>query len=148
MSTLTRWVPEALHQMWLNGITNVIWFQLYDRLKTQTYHCGLYETPGADGVATAKAARAGFRFPFVAYPGKAGTTVWGRTPTSRPGPVVIETRGSGWHRVATLRADANGMFATTLAVPPWTQARARFGGETSPAFAAKAPPVPKIVNLF
>jgi hypothetical protein len=40
---------------------------------------------------------------------------WGRTPTSRSGVVLIETRGrQGWRRVARLRASRHGIFGAAL----------------------------------
>jgi hypothetical protein len=142
-AVLTRWVAEALYRMWANGVTNVIWFQLYDRPAAEQYHCGLYTL-----AKRRKPAAAAFRFPFVAYPG-ARTAVWGRTPTSTGGTVTIEVRsGASWRAAATVTADAHGMFSAKLALPGWTEARARFGTQRSPAFAATAPAEPKITSLF
>ncbi|MGZ4461830.1 MAG: hypothetical protein ACXVZP_03225, partial [Gaiellaceae bacterium] len=150
MAVLTRWIPEALHQMWLNGVSTVIWFSLYDRPASEFYHSGLYFLPGADGVAKQKPAAAGFKFPFVAYPKKNAITVWGRTPASRAGSVTISLReGRGWKVAGTLSANASGIFSGTIRKPPrWAFARATFGGVASESFAAKAPPVPKFTKLF
>ena len=55
-----------------------------------------------------------FRFPFVAYPRKAGLYIWGRTSTSGPGRVRIEAwTGSAWRKLMTLRADKTGIFTGT-----------------------------------
>jgi hypothetical protein len=148
LGVLVRWIPESMYRMWQNGITTMIWFQLYDL--SIDYHCGLYDYSKDPGGEKAKASLAAFRFPFVAYPKAAGKTlVWGRTPTSKAAAVAIETQRAGhWKRAATVQADANGMFQALLPLGVWDHARARLGTATTPSFAAKAPPEPKITALF
>jgi hypothetical protein len=150
MAVLTRWIPEALHQMWLNGISDVIWFSLYDRPPDEFYHSGLYFQPAASGVAKPKPAAVGFRFPFVAYPKKRDISFWGRTPTSKAGIVTISVRKSGrWKVVARVRANGFGIFSGTIKkAPAWAFARAQAGTSLSASFAAKAPPTPKFTKLF
>jgi hypothetical protein len=148
-TVLTRWTAEALYRMWQNGITNVIWFQLYDLGPDGDYHCGLYKARRADGTAARKGAAAAFRFPFVAYSAGPQMTLWGRTPGSRPATVQIQALvGGKWQTVGSVHADAHGMFSAQLQVPAWTAARARVGSTASPPFAENAPPEPVVTRLF
>jgi hypothetical protein len=56
-----------------------------------------------------------FRFPFVAFRQKHGTLVWGRTPGGKPARVIIEQRRArSWRRLATLRANSDGIFTARL----------------------------------
>jgi hypothetical protein len=150
MATHARWVAEALHVMWINGISNVIWFGLYDQPQTKKYDSGLYFAQDVSGKARPKLSLRAFRFPFVAYPAHARIAVWGRTPTSSRGTVVIEIRKRGrWSRLGTLKANAYGIFKGSLRTKgSWTHARARLGNELSVSFTAKPPPDPGITSAF
>jgi hypothetical protein len=150
MATHARWVAEALHVMWINGISNVIWFELYDQPQTKKYDSGLYFAQDVSGKARPKLSLRAFRFPFVAYPTRTGIAVWGRTPTSARGTVIIEIRRSGrWGRLGTLKANAYGIFKGSLRTKgSWTHARARRGNELSVSFTAKPPPDPGIISTF
>jgi hypothetical protein len=111
-----RWVAEALYRMWTDGVSLVTWFTIRDHpITTSPYQSGLYyagTTPQGD---RPKPALTAFRFPFVAYAGGGRISVWGRTPTSKTASVAVEQRtGSRWTRVATLRADAAGIFSADL----------------------------------
>ena len=82
--------------MWRSGVSLVTWFTLVDSpFPDSPYQSGLYFVNGKP-----KPALEAFRFPFVAL--KAGTSMrlWGRTPGSKPGRVVVERQGSGWRRIA------------------------------------------------
>jgi hypothetical protein len=124
-----RWVAEALYRMWSNGISLVTWSQLRDDPFPQSFlQCGLYfrgSTPAQD---RAKPALRAFRFPFVALPAPGGATVWGRTPTARPGRVLVEMRaGHRWLPLAVLRANRYGIFHRRVTVRRGAALRARFG---------------------
>ena len=137
-----RWVAEALHVMWQNGISVVIWYSLFDDpMASSRYQSGLFFAPDASGKAEAKPALTAFRFPFVAY-GKSGwLSVWGRTPTSHAGTVFVEQRsGARWVRVGQLRAAADGIFIGDLASHGRGLVRARTGSETSLTFSLSVPP--------
>ena len=62
-----------------------------------------------------KPALTAFRFPFVAFLHGSRIAVWGRTPAGRRGTVRVEQHvPAGWTHVATLRANAVGIFAASL----------------------------------
>jgi hypothetical protein len=68
--------------------------------------------------------------------------VWGRTPAGRPGRIVVEQSFSGgWRRLATLEADANGIFTARLGGASSTGSlRARLGNDRSVPFSLTVPP--------
>jgi hypothetical protein len=149
-----RWVDEAMYRMWRQGVRVLIWFQMRDNPKgtftwEQTYQAGLYyrTTPNyAD--EKAKPALRAFRFPFVALPSGRGIVLWGRTPGSRAGRVVVERRiGRRWRRVTSLRADGDGIFRGRLSRRRPQVLRARSGGETSLGFAPRRTKM-RFVNPF
>jgi hypothetical protein len=114
-----RWVSESLYQMWRSGVSLATWFLLRDEPVVQP-------TPGGYGQSglysnqtltrdlkddRPKPALAAFRFPFVAYRKGKRVTVWGRTPKSSRGKVVIQVgTATGWRRVAAVRAGSKGIF--------------------------------------
>ena len=139
-----RWVAEALYRMWVQDTELVVWFQLRDNPKgtftwAQTWQSGLYfRTTDAYANEKAKPALRAFRFPFVALPSGRRVPVWGRTPASRSGRVVIERRAGGrWRRVKVLRADRDGIFRSQLARRGRAPLRARAAGDTSQPFAPR-----------
>jgi hypothetical protein len=120
----SRWTAESLYQMWRSGVSLVTWFLIQDYPSPSPYQSGLYFHGATLQQARAKPVRTAFRFPFVAYlgtkklkGGKRIVTVWGRTATSTKQVVKIQRahRKSGpWARVATIRANASGIFKATL----------------------------------
>ncbi|HEV3000734.1 MAG TPA: cellulase family glycosylhydrolase [Solirubrobacteraceae bacterium] len=138
-----RWVAEGLYRMWRNGVSTVVWFGLRDAPAPrrvswgETYHCGLWYR-GGDSLRDdrPKPALRAFRFPFVALPARRGrVALWGRTPDSRPGRVVVQRRVRGrWRRVVSLQADRYGIFRRTLATRSRATLRAVVGGEASTGF--------------
>jgi hypothetical protein len=138
-----RWVAEALYRMWQNDVTLAVWFQLRDIPKFRTDwgpigQGGLfYKTTSLYADEREKPAARAFRFPFVAVPGKGGTTVWGRTPDSSFHRVVIERRTSrGWSRAARVRSNRRGIFHLRLSGAYGHVLRARAGGSSSSAYRA------------
>ena len=130
-----RWVSEAMYTMWRSGVSLVTWFTLVDSpFPDSPYQSGLYFVNGKP-----KPALEAFRFPFVAL--KAGTSMrlWGRTPGSKPGRVVVERQGSGWRRIATVRTDRFGIFNVKRPFVAGVY-RARFAGEPTLAFSTTEPP--------
>jgi hypothetical protein len=140
-----RWTSEALYRMWRHGVTLVTWFKLRDNpFKLSRYQSGLY----TKNWARKRSFRA-FRFPTVAFRRPGGISVWGRTPKSAPGKVVLQVRiGTRWRRLTTLQANANGIFRRSMKTPYRNASiRARHGGETSLGFSLT--PVPnRYVNPF
>jgi hypothetical protein len=130
MGTECRWTAEAMYKAWRAGVDHFFWYGLRDeplgggsaiRVSAQS---GLYFR--GNGLAGDRPKRVFyvFRFPFVAFPGKRGLTVWGRTPSGGAGKVSIQVRRGGWRTVKTLRASANGIFSARL---PTTYGRDRNG---------------------
>jgi hypothetical protein len=137
-----RWVSEALYRMWQSGISLVTWQMLRDTpfKPGSWFQSGLYYrgvTPKRD---RPKPALRAFRFPFVALPETRGVAVWGRTPTSTPGSVILERSFSGrWARVRTVRANRHGIFTIHLPLRAGGYMRARMAtnGERSLPFAVR-----------
>ena len=123
----------------------VTWLQLHDDpRKKDDIHSGLYVN-GAGGIETdrPKAILNAFRFPFVAFRRKGGTTFWGRTPDSRAAVVRIELKiGSARsRRIAVARANRHGIFkGVALRTAKTGYVRARIGSDVSPSFSLVVPP--------
>ena len=127
-----RWVAEALYRMWQARVSLVIWFKIVDESRTGAdgylYESGLYGSPCGAGwtCAKPKLALTAFRFPFVAFRKGKHVRVWGRTPDSAPGNVIVEQREDGrWRRLGQPNADANGIFRTRLRTAAKGPVRAR-----------------------
>jgi hypothetical protein len=136
-----RWVSEALYRMWQSGVSLVVWLQLRDHpMSLAVEQSGLYFRGRTIEQDRPKPALRAFRFPFVALPEKGRVVVWGRTPTSSRGAIVLERafRG-GWARIAVLRADRNGIFRRSFkaGVPAGVRVRATFAGEKSLVFTVR-----------
>ena len=135
MNLHARWTAEALYRMWRQNITLVTWYRIQDDpLKGPfgtPYQSGFYTVKGAPK----KSLRA-FRFPFVALRQPDRIRVWGRTPTSRPGRVVIQIRaGGGWRQLTTVRANSAGIFTRVVRTPYRSGVlRARYKGKVSLGF--------------
>jgi len=138
-----RWVAEAMYRMWQSGVSLVTWFQLRDDpLDRSRMQSGLYLNSGAAlGADRPKLALTAFRFPFVAFPSRGRAFVWGRTPRSRAGSVVVEQLvGRKWRRVAVLKANAFGVFTGRVGVRGRGSLRARAEGAASLPFSLVRPP--------
>ena len=127
-----RWTSEALYRLWQNGITVATWWRIIDDPFPQgRYQSGFFTASGQQ-----KLSLTAFRFPVVAFRRVGGVYVWGRTPTSGGGRVVVEVRsGGGWRRLGVVRANGYGIFARTFRGGARNGfVRARFGGERSVPF--------------
>jgi hypothetical protein len=109
-----RWVAEALHRVWTQGVSVFTWFALWD----QTYPAsalqgGLFFRHSESlRDATPKPTFSAFRFPFVAYRAHKKVSVWGRTPYGRPGLVAVQQRtASRWLGLGTFKTDRDGIFS-------------------------------------
>jgi hypothetical protein len=111
-----RWVSEALYRMWSAGVSLVTWFTLRDQpFATSPYQSGLYYRGATLARDRPKPAFTAFRFPFVAFPQSGRVAVWGRTPTSAAGKVLVEQYvHAGWRRLAVLQANGVGIFLARL----------------------------------
>jgi len=145
MGLHARWTAEALYRMWKQGVSVVIWFKVRDNpFRTSPYQSGFYTARGAR-----KRSLRAFRFPTVAFRQPGRIRIWGRTPTSTPGKVVIQIRiGKRWRNLTRLRANGNGIFQGSVKTPYRSGLiRARHRTETSLGFSLT--PVPnRYVNPF
>jgi hypothetical protein len=99
------------------------WFQMRDGFGDGArFADGLYkicpDQPANPACGDTKISFDSFRFPFVAFrQGRKRVLVWGKTPWSRPGGVVIEqSRGGKFKRVASLNTDRYGIFERKLKI--------------------------------
>jgi hypothetical protein len=131
----TRWVAEGLYRMWQSGVSLVTWLQLRDGpIATSFFQGGLYFRGASIEQDRPKPALRAFRFPLVAFPRRGGVYVWGRTPASEPGKVVVEQsfRG-GWRRLGVLRTSRHGIFQRRFSSAPVGSVRARMLGTSHKA---------------
>jgi hypothetical protein len=152
ISMETRWVSEAMYRLWSSGVSLLTWFILDDYpLESYYWQSGLYyDSPDGPSFDKPKPILRAFRFPFVVLKqtvnGKTTMLLWGRTPTSEPGSVIVEGQsGSKWKRVKTLNANRYGIFQIRIALPARTssfRARLANGSDQSAAFAVAGPKRP------
>jgi hypothetical protein len=141
-----RWTAESLHQMWRSGVSLVTWFLLQDNPSPNRYQSGLYFDSPSITTARAKPILTAFRFPFVAYLKDGTVGIWGRDATSDSRLVTIQKRhgsSGGWHSVATVRANAAGIFKANLRPKATRKDQLRAvaaGSGTSLAFSLTVPP--------
>ena len=152
LALAARWTAESLHQMWLSGVSLVTWFLLRDYPSPSPYQSGLYFYSPSIENAQAKPSLTAFRFPFVAYLGKAKNmvSVWGRDATSDKETVSIQLRhgkAGNWKPVALISSNVNGIFQTTLKLKAtkkdWLRA-STLGSGNSLAFSLTRPNDPRI----
>jgi hypothetical protein len=143
MRIAKRWVAEALYRMWSAGVSAVTWLTIRDAAAPDspsawgdTYQSGFYYFNGRPTSERAKPTLKAFRFPMVAFPEGRGIRVWGRTPTSRQGPVMLEIRhGGGWKASGSMRANRSGIFHGVIRSDLGRgSVRARFGSDISLPF--------------
>jgi hypothetical protein len=150
LNLASRWTAESLHQMWLSGVSLVTWFLLEDYKSPSPYQSGLYYHTNSLDNARPKPVLTAYRFPFVAYLGTKAVPVWGRDATSTKQLVTVQLshhRGGPWSTVATLRANAAGIFKASLKLKAtkkdWLRAVAPDSGK-SLAFSLTVPHAPHI----
>ena len=117
MPILARWTAEALHAAWRAGVTRFFWFSLRDQAPnpsrpfSETLESGLYFRGATLAEDVPKRQLYAFRFPLVARARAGAIRFWGRTPSSRAGPIEIQVRRGGrWLGFAALRAGPGGVF--------------------------------------
>jgi hypothetical protein len=148
MKIESQWIPEALHQAWINGVSNFFWYSLEDeepqpkRSFSETLQSGLYFWGATPAAQQPKPAMYAYRFPMMAIRNKNGLTYWGRTPTGQGGKVAFEAfRHGKWRKLGKGKANAVGIFKgklkTTYGKTRKGAVRARFGSEVSPGFPMK-----------
>jgi hypothetical protein len=127
-----RWVAEAFYRMWRAGVSLVNWYQVRDatgqgQLFSDTAESGLYQR-GDGGLETdrPKLALQAYEFPFVALPAGRRIAIWGRTPNSGRGRVVVEQQVKGeWRELKAFRANRYGIFRGRVPKRRRTPLRAR-----------------------
>lgn len=151
MRRAKRWVAEALYRIWDAGASAVVWLTIRDGASPgpgsswrDTYQSGFYRFRQNPLAGRAKPSLRAFRFPFVALPEEDRIRLWGRTPGSEHGPVLVQARvGGGWRGVATLRANRAGVFhglLRTATLPTGRRPgalRAWFGSSVSVPFSPR-----------
>jgi hypothetical protein len=127
-----RWISEAFYRMWKAGVSVASWFGMRDGYGSGArFADGLFTICPADPTNLAcdrpKVSFESFRFPFAAFRrAHRRIFVWGRTPGSRPGTVVVEQRRKGrFRRVAKLKTDRWGIFQRTLRGRKTSRSRGR-----------------------
>jgi hypothetical protein len=141
-----RWTSEALYRAWAAGVRTFFWYSIRDSARgglsfRDTVQSGLY-LRGRGGIQNdrPKLALRAFRFPFVAFR-RGGTKIkiWGRTPNSRAGGVLIQNRIRGiWRTVGSASADGGGIFERFIHVRGRPRLlRARFGRAESVPFSLR-----------
>ena len=146
-----RWISEAFYMMYRAGVRVASWFQLRDGFGDGArFADGLFricaDQPENVGCGGAKISFESFRFPFTAFrkgrKGKRHVVIWGKTPSSVPGTVVVEqTRRGRFQRVVTLTTDRYGIFQRRLRLRSGGALRARLldGSIQSLPFSLKRP---------
>lgn len=143
-----QWIPEALQQAWRNGVANFMWYSLDDFPPepsvpfSQTLQTGLYFWAPTAAQEQPKPLMRAYRFPIVVVRYRNGLKVWGRTPTSKGGSVVIQVRSGGkWRKLTTLKAERDGIFRGKVKTDYGSKrkgsARAVFAKEASVSFPMK-----------
>jgi hypothetical protein len=96
-----RWVAEAFHLLWRQGVDTIIWFQIRDQAPEpdfpSTYQSGLYLRSGRP-----KLAQRAFAFPLTCRRAGGRVRIWMRAP--RGGRVAVERRGKVLARVRVPRS--------------------------------------------
>jgi hypothetical protein len=143
-----RWISEAFFRMYRAGVSVASWFQMRDGFGDGArFADGLYticpDQPQNPACGSTKVSFDSFRFPFVAFrQSRKRVLIWGRTPWSLPGSVVVEqSRGGKFKRVLSLHSDRYGIFERTLKARRGGSFRARLadGSIQSLPFSLKRP---------
>ncbi len=134
MRKVERFIPEALRVLWKQGVSVVIWGQLYDDPLTGNgfgLQDGLFFNDGRE-----KPLFQAWRFPFVANrTSKKRIVAWTLAPAS--GEVTIEQKkGGGWRTVGRGQARFGVPLEVNLNISGRATLRARQGSEVSPPWTA------------
>jgi hypothetical protein len=118
-----RWLADAFHILWRQGVETIVWFQIRDQAPDPDYastnQSGLYLRSGRP-----KLAQRAFAFPLTCRRAGARVRVWMRAP--HRGRVAVERRGKVLRRV---RVPASRIVRTS--VPASGPVRAVAGGDSS-----------------
>jgi hypothetical protein len=131
--TQARWLEEALFELWREGVSTAIWYQVRDALPipsyASTYQSGVYLHDGRP-----KPARQAFLFPFVLQRTSPATlVVWMKAPED--GQLAVQRRlRTGWQTIARYFARANEIIYGSLHARGRLTLRARVGSIASLPF--------------
>jgi hypothetical protein len=137
ISLETRWVAQALYEMWRAGVNLVTWLELRDgTYPGDDVQSGLYYRGTTIAADKPKPLLEAFRFPFVASANGTSIRYWGRVPPGASRSVVVQRATSaGWDTVAERHADGYGIFRGAVASTAMTgRMRAVTGKEGSHPF--------------
>jgi hypothetical protein len=125
-----RWLEQALYNLWDQGVSTVLWWQLVDSPPipnyASTYQAGTYYLNGQ-----AKPSATSFRFPFITWRKNYKTVMtWSRSPAT--GVLSIQDRILGkWKTIARVRVSANQVFEVPVRLIFKRQLRAKIGSYAS-----------------
>jgi hypothetical protein len=124
-----RYLAQSFYVLWKQRVPVAFWFEVRD---AQTNGVDPIPTSGLffrDG--TPKPALRAFQFPFAGERlSRTRVRVWGLAPGAGKVKIGIG-KGSGFHRIRTLKAGANRVFVGTLRLRHRASLKARYGSETS-----------------
>jgi hypothetical protein len=128
LATQARWLDQALYLFWTEGVNTVVWYLLRDQAAAYSpgnYYSGVYYYNGAR-----KPSFQAFRFPFLVWPAKRTSTVWGMSP--RTGRLAVQVkRRSSWRTIFRVRVSAGSVFVRQFHSRLHGNFRAVVGGEQS-----------------
>jgi hypothetical protein len=137
-----------MFRSWQAGVSNFFWLSLRDWPRaeglpySETIESGLYFRGATLEEDRPKKILQAFRFPFVSFREREAISIWGRTPESTGGKVILSYRlGGGWRRLGVVRANRYGVFRrairTGIGRGNRGLVRARYGTEMSLPFSLR-----------
>jgi hypothetical protein len=124
--TQARWLEQGFYELWSEGVSTAIWYQVRDALPipnyASTYQSGVYVYDGSP-----KPAAQAFRFPFVLRRASSSTLlVWMRTPAA--GRLIVQRRvGAKWRAIASSPVRAGEIVYRRMSLRGPVTLRARVG---------------------
>jgi hypothetical protein len=125
-----RWMEQAFYNLWKQGVSTVLWWQLVDSPPipnyASTYQAGTYYLNGQP-----KPSATSFRFPFITWRKNYKTvTIWSRSPAT--GVLSIQDLILGkWKNITRVRVSANEVFEVPVHLIFKRQLRAKVGSYAS-----------------
>ena len=131
-----RWLEQALYELWTQGVSTAIWYNVRDALPipnyASTYQSGVYLYDG-----TPKPAARAFKFPFVLRRASSSTLLlWMRAPAA--GRLVVQRRvGAGWRAIVSWPVRAGEIVYRRMSLRGPVTLRARVGSIVSLPFSER-----------
>jgi hypothetical protein len=128
------YMEGAFEELWSEGVTAVIWFNMRDQAPDPDYastlQSGIYFRGDTIADDIKKISFTSYSFPFTAYLKKGRAQLWGLAPVA--GDVTIQAqRGSSWTTVAHVSSRSDRLFTGSVKLAAGTTVRAVQGGATS-----------------